>query len=146
MDCLGQLFGVISMTFGIDDAISAGLQIINKFVPDPAQKAEAIAEHEKLVQEMSLAQLSADVQTQAAQIDVNKIEAASEDKYTSRARPTIIYLCGFGFGYQYILQPFLLFAITCLGKTIVIPTLDMTAIGTVLLGICGLRSWDKKQF
>ena len=31
----------IVMAFGIDDAIAAGLQIINKFVPDPAQKQAA---------------------------------------------------------------------------------------------------------
>lgn len=29
------------MAFGIDDAIGAGLAIINKFIPDPAAKAKA---------------------------------------------------------------------------------------------------------
>ncbi len=115
----------------VKDVVNAvGDQVNKKVILKAAQESE---------------ELQAGITERTAQIDVNKIEAASEDKYTSRARPTIIYICGFGFGYQYILQPFLLFAITCLDKTIVIPTLDMTAIGTVLLGLCGLRSWDKKQ-
>ncbi len=29
------------MAFGIDDIVGAGLQIINKFIPDPAEKAKA---------------------------------------------------------------------------------------------------------
>ena len=131
------------MAFGVDDAIAAGLQVLNKFIPDPQAKAAAIAEHEQLIQKAVSEQLQADTQIANAQIEVNKVEAGSEDKYTSRARPTIIYLCGFGFGYQYIFQPFLLFTLTTLGKTIIVPTLDMTAIGTVLLGLCGLRSVDK---
>lgn len=31
------------MAFGIDDLIGAGLSIINKFIPDPAEKAKAQA-------------------------------------------------------------------------------------------------------
>lgn len=107
-------------------------EILDKFIPDPQQKANAILELEKLQQ-----------QSELAQIEVNKTEASSEDKYTSRARPTIMYICGAGFGYQYILQPFIISFLSAMNISVTIPNLDMTAIGTVLLGLCGLRSWDK---
>jgi hypothetical protein len=35
------------MAFGIDDAIAAGLKIIDKFIPDPAEKAKAAAAFEQ---------------------------------------------------------------------------------------------------
>ncbi len=123
--------------------LDIGMQLINKLIPDPEQKANAQLALLKLQQEGEFKDLEANVQIAQGQIDINKIEAASEDDYTRRARPTIMYICGIGFGYQYILQPFFVLLIKCNHVVVDIPNLDMTAIGTVLLGLCGLRSFDK---
>ena len=47
--------------FAIDDIVSAGLKIIDKVIPDPAQKAQAQLELAKLAQEGKLADIQADI-------------------------------------------------------------------------------------
>jgi len=48
------------MAFGIDDAIAAGLKIIDKFIPDPELKAKMAQELENNKKDMLLANLQAD--------------------------------------------------------------------------------------
>ncbi len=129
----------------LEELVKGALGIASKYIPDAEAKANFELEIAQLQAQVQNTQVQADAAVAVEQSKVNEVEAASEDKYTSRARPTIIYVCGFGFGYQYILQPFMLFVINCMGKVLTIPTLDMTAIGTILLGLCGLRSWDKNS-
>jgi len=66
------------MAFGIDDAIAAGLKVIDKFVPDPAAKAKAEAE------------LRADLlASDRAQMEVNKAEAQTGSLFIGGWRPAI---------------------------------------------------------
>ena len=46
--------------FGVDDIISVGLKLLDKVIPDPAQKAEAQAKLLELQQQGRLAELQAD--------------------------------------------------------------------------------------
>jgi hypothetical protein len=46
--------------FGIDDIVGVGMKLIDKLIPDPAQKAQAQLELAKLAQEGKLAELQAD--------------------------------------------------------------------------------------
>jgi len=48
------------MAFGIDDAIAAGLKIIDKFIPDPELKAKMAQELENNKKDMLIANLQAD--------------------------------------------------------------------------------------
>ncbi len=126
------------MAFGLDDAASAFFQIVNKFIPDPAQKAAAIQEHEKLVQEMNLAILNADKEIATAQIEVNKVEAASENLFVSGARPFILWVCGIALAYHFVLQPLITFVLAAFDHMIVLPVFDMDTLNTVLMGLLGL--------
>lgn len=47
--------------FGIDDIIGVGMKLVDKLIPDPAQKAQAQLELAKLAQEGKLADIQADV-------------------------------------------------------------------------------------
>ena len=47
--------------FGIDDIVGAGLKIIDKVIPDPAQKAQAQIKLTKLAQEGKLADFQAEI-------------------------------------------------------------------------------------
>lgn len=84
-----------------------------------------------------------------AQIAVNQVEAASDDKYTSRARPTILWICGFGLAYATIILPILEFvAKVCFGYSGEFPKVDWALLSQVMVGILGLgamRSYDKKN-
>ena len=43
--------------FGIDDIVGAGLKILDKVIPDPAQKAEAALKLQQLAQDGKLAEI-----------------------------------------------------------------------------------------
>lgn len=127
------------MAFGIDDAIAAGLQIINKFVPDPAQKAQAALE---LAQLQSQAQAAVD----KSQSDVDAIEAASPNVFVSGWRPFVGWVCGAGFAYQIILEPLLKFICAASGHPVLLPSFDSVLLGEVMcgmLGMGGMRTWEK---
>ena len=114
------------------------LDKLDKIFPDPQQKAQAILELEKLKQSGELAMLASETQLAQMQSDVNKIEASSTDKFASRWRPFIGWVCGVAFAYHFILQPLLAFAIINSGGDAKLPAFDMDALSTVLMGILGL--------
>lgn len=123
------------MAFGIDDAIGAGLQIINKFVPDPAAKAQAEAELRDSLQKWD-----------AGQDSTNTAEAASADPFTSRWRPFIGWVCGVALGYQYVLAPIGVWVSQILGHPVPTPPkLDDSLWQLMLgmLGLGGLRTYEK---
>ena len=82
------------MGLGITDAISAGLGIINKFVPDPAAKAQAEAE-------LRSSLMAWDKQ----QNDVNAVEAANSNLFVAGWRPAVGWVCALALLYQYVVSP-----------------------------------------
>jgi|TARA_R110000851_G_C12893242_1_gene547355 hypothetical protein len=135
--------------FGIGDAVTAGLKIIDKFIPDPKAKADAIFKLKNLEQEGNMAQLNAYVTQLSGQIEINKIEAASSNLFKSGWRPFIGWVCGSAFAYKFIVQPFLLFLVA-LGQInidiSILPVLEWQELSAVLMGMLGLgsmRSFDR---
>jgi|TARA_R110000772_G_scaffold18067_4_gene50460 hypothetical protein len=135
--------------FGIGDAVTAGLQIIDKFIPDPKAKADAIFKLKNLEQEGNLAELNAYVTQLSGQIEINKIEAASSNLFKSGWRPFIGWVCGSAFAYKFIVQPFLLFLVALGGLDFdisILPVLQWQELSAVLfgmLGLGGMRSFDR---
>ncbi len=129
------------MTFGTDDAFSAFFQIVNKFIPDPAQKAAAIQEHEKLVQDMNLAILDANTKAQIGQIDVNKVEAANTNLFVSGWRPAAGWACVSALIYQMIFRPVLGWIMINLAGWSMPPALETDTLMTLLFGLLGLGGY-----
>jgi hypothetical protein len=131
----------------LDSVLNFGSKLLDKFIPDPAQKAAAQLELVKLSQSGELAKLAADTQLAQGQLDINKIEAASSDRFVSGGRPFIIWVCGVGLGVQFIVSPLLtFFAELCFNKHIVMPNLDtgtLLALLASLLGTSYMRSQEK---
>jgi hypothetical protein len=73
--------------FGIDDIIGAGLKIIDKVIPDPAAKAAAQLELQKLAQDGKLAELQADMNEQNNISDRWKADLASDSWLSKNIRP-----------------------------------------------------------
>jgi len=117
------------MAFGIDDAISAGLQIVNKFIPDPNQRAEAEAALRSSLQGWD-----------AQQTQVNANEAQSSSIFVSGWRPAIGWVGALGLAYQYLLRPIAVGA-----GWHDLPTLDQSLMElvTAMLGMAGLRTYEK---
>lgn len=115
-----------------------GSKLIDRLWPTPESKAAAQLELLKLQQTGELAELAAETDIAKAQIEVNKAEAASEDKFASRWRPFIGWVCGVAFAYHFILQPLMAFIFAARGVKVELPDFDMGTLNTVLMGLLGL--------
>ena len=79
--------------FGIDDIIGAGLKIIDKVIPDPAQKAQAQLELQRLAQDGKLAELQADMNEANNISERWKADASSDSWLSKNIRPlTLIFI------------------------------------------------------
>ncbi|HZL59417.1 MAG TPA: holin family protein [Stellaceae bacterium] len=123
------------MAFGIDDIIGNVLGIVNKFIPDPAQKAQAEAELRSTL-----------VQWDQAQNQVNAAEAQNNSIFVAGWRPFIGWCCGGALAYQYLLVPLAVWAASWMGHDFPPPpALDDTMWQLMfgMLGMGGLRTYEK---
>ena len=91
--------------------------------------------------------LRADVDAMKGQLDINKIEAQSQDKFNTRWRPFIGWICGVAFGYATILEPLARFIASVVyryaGPFPVINTELSLQVLLALLGLGGLRTFER---
>ena len=123
------------MSFGIDDAIAAGLKVLDKFVPDPEARAKAESALRDSLQAWD-----------KAQTDVNAIEAANANVFVSGWRPFIGWTCGLALAYQFVVSPIFVWVALCAGyHPPAPPKLDDTMWQLVfaMLGMGGLRTFEK---
>lgn len=135
----------------ISDVFAGGAEGILKGIKDVASifKADPL---EVMRLQAAIAQTEATLASQlsSAQTKVNEIEAASSDKFVSRWRPAIGWICGAAYAWEFVLQPLLSFALAVGGAPVDVthlPKLDVSELSMVLMGMLGLgamRSWDKK--
>jgi hypothetical protein len=123
-------------------------KVVDKLFPDPQKAQEAKIELFKLQQSGELAKLAAETDLVKGQLEINKVEAASESLFVSGGRPFVIWVGGFGLAYAAILEPILRFIATVgFGYTGTFPAIDTTITLQVLGGLLGLgylRSKDKQ--
>jgi len=124
----------------ISALIGLGKAAIEKIFPDPTARAEATLKLEKLAQEGKLAELNAEVSLLTAQIDVNKIEAASDSLFKSGWRPAVGWTCVCGLFYTFLARPLLIWILLLNNVDAVPPALDMGDLITLLGGLLGLSS------
>jgi len=109
--------------------------------------ADDLVTTDKERMELELKDKELDIRLAESQNEVNKTQAASDDKFASRARPFILWGCGFAVIYSALLEPVLRFMAVVLfsytGEFPIINTdvLEFTMYG--LLGLGSLRSIDK---
>lgn len=123
------------MAFGIDDAIAAGLQVINKFIPDPAEKARAEAELRGSLLAWDQGQMS-----------VNQAEAQNASIFVAGWRPFIGWVCGGALAYQYVASPLVSWISATLGHPLPpAPSFDgmLWELMFGMLGFGGLRTLEK---
>jgi len=123
--------------FGFDAAVAAGLSIIDKFIPDPQAKIAAEAG-------LRDALLSVD----KAQMQVNAAEAASPSLFVAGWRPAVGWCCTIAMAWSYIVQPVAVFTLAQFDALVTLPTLDLSTMMPVLLGMLGmggLRTYEKTK-
>lgn len=93
--------------------------------------------------------LKADLTMFAGQMEINKVEAASSSLFVAGWRPATGWVCASALAYNYVLQPFLAFAIGAMAWQLPpLPVLDGSALTVILGGMLGLgsmRSFDKMK-
>jgi len=123
-------------------------KVIDRVIPDPAKKAEAQMELLRLQQAGEFKQLDADLQLMLAQVEINKIEAASPSLFKSGWRPFVGWVCGAGFAYMLVVRPILPWLVSEFGgRAVDMPAVDLGVLTTTLgalLGVGVMRTVEKK--
>lgn len=120
--------------------------LFDRVFPDPKDAADAKLEVMRMAQAGELAQLNADLQLATGQIEVNKVEAASQSLFVAGWRPAIGWVCGAAFAFKFILGPAAVVGMAMAGHPITLPVFDFTEMSTILLamlGLGGLRTVEK---
>ena len=120
--------------------LPAVTDVIGRFLPEDKEK-RAAAEREI---EKQLATHLAKIDL--AQLEINKQEAAHRNIFVAGWRPFIGWSCGIAMCYAYIIQPITIFVLAQTGNLVSLPTLNLSEMMPVLLGMLGLgglRSFEK---
>jgi hypothetical protein len=128
----------------IDSILNIGGKLIDKLIPDPEAKAKA---------QLELAKMAQDGELEAMKTQMSAIiaEAQSADPWTSRARPSFLYvvyillLWSIPMGILSVFRPEAAVAFTAGFKAWMnaIPEPVLTLFGTVMLGYVVGRSYEK---
>lgn len=110
------------------DPVTAGLDLA-KTVVSTIWPDKTAAEQAQLAAALSLVQ---------GQMDINKVEAASPNGFTSSWRPFIGWVCGVGCAWNWIGLPVAKFTMIALGHPITISPADLSEMMPLLLGMLGL--------
>lgn len=125
------------MTFGIGDAVAAGIKVLDKFIPDPEERAKAEAA------------LRADLlQWDKNQTDINVEEARNPHIFVGGWRPALGWTCAFAFAFIYVLGPLITWSTTLAGYPVPLPNFNTEALMTLtlgMLGLGGLRTLEKMK-
>lgn len=124
----------------ISAVLDIGGKLIDRLWPDATQRDAAKLELLKMQQTGELAQLAAETELAKGQIEVNQVEAGSSNLFVAGWRPWIGWVCGVAFSYHFVVQPMLAFILAATGHPVTLPTFNMDALYTVLLGMLGLGS------
>jgi len=112
--------------------------LLEKFIPDPQQAADAKLKMLDMAQKGELAQLDADMKLALGQLEVNKIEAGT-DIFRGGWRPATGWVCVMGLLYQFLVVPLLPWVATVAGATVPpLPAIDNGTLMTLLAGMLGL--------
>jgi len=124
--------------------------IIGRFIPDPIEAQKAQLEILKLADAKESRELTAIVELSKQQNDINLKQAESGTFFVSGARPAAMWVFNAALAWQFLLRPAIetiYIFYTGHAVPVPLPTLDnaLWEMGFGLLGLAGLRSWDKKN-
>ena len=128
----GSIMGLLSSLVGggVVDAATGVANIIDKFVETPDERAAA---------DMLLAKMAQ--RPGELQVELNKIEAGHRSLFVAGWRPALGWICAFGLGFTFLINPVIQWATGELGPELPHDIMLELVIG--MLGIAGLRTAEK---
>lgn len=147
---IGQVLGAIVGTAASPEAsiVDAAKGILGMFKLDPTKKAELAAQLTAENIDLEKTQLAGAIAQLQGQLDTDKAEAASKSVFVAGWRPWIGWVCGAAFAWAYVLEPFSAFVLSAFHVQLVLPSLNLSEMTPVLLGMLGLgglRTYEKVQ-
>ena len=124
------------------------LPIIGSLIGTIAQTATDIIGTEKDRLDYQLKSRELDLRSDQNQVDINKIEAASDNIWKSGWRPAVGWVCVLGLFYEFIVMPILPWVLIVCGVNNVppLPKINDNALDTLLyamLGLGSMRTFEK---
>ena len=120
-----------------DSIVGVAGKVLDKFVEDKDLKTKLDFELRKAYSNANL-----------AQIDVNKEQAKHPSIFIAGARPSIMWICAFGLGGQFVFLPVAAWYIAITGQPIPLPEIEtegLMSLTLALLGLGGMRTFEKKN-
>ena len=125
MGFLGKLLGM-----GIGTTVESIAGVVDKFVE---------TEEEKKAAEVVMMKLK---QNEAKwQSEITKVQAAHRSIFVAGARPFLLWVCGIGFLFVFLINPILQWALGMPGPVLPVDIMMELTIG--MLGLSGLRTIEK---
>lgn len=134
---------------GLGAIFDFGSKLVDRLIPDPAQKLAAQQELMKMAMEKELAVMANDTALIKAQTDINAIEAASPNTFVAGPRPALMWVGVAGVLYMWLLLPLATFVYTTYtGHPLPVqpPAVDGNLLAMLggLMGLqIGARSYEK---
>jgi hypothetical protein len=108
------------------------MEVAGRFLPEDKEKRAAAEREIEAQLTTHLAKID------LAQLEINKVEAASRSVFVSGWRPFIGWSCGAAMALNFIVFPIASFVLAQTGHLVELPTLDMSEMMPVLMGLLGL--------
>jgi hypothetical protein len=127
----------------VSDIVQSMIAPVTGLISEAITDKDKAAEIAFKIATMAAEQAHAEV---IAQIEVNKVEAASGSLFVAGWRPGMGWTCVAAYFLAYVGLPMLSFITELSGRHIELPSIDFNALSPVLLGMLGLgvmRSFDK---
>jgi hypothetical protein len=124
----------------IGSILSIGEKLIEKLIPDPKLKAEALQKLAEMEQKGDLAVI-------AGQVEINKIEAANTNLFIAGWRPFLGWVCAGAFAISLVVIPLTGYVALVAGRPLPPPpkmeTEQVMMLLTGMLGLGGMRTIEK---
>ena len=120
-----------------DSIIGVAGKVLDKFVEDKDLKTKLDFELRKAYSDANI-----------AQIEVNKEQAKHPSLFVAGARPSIMWICAFGLGWQFVFLPIVTWYMAFTGQPILLPNIEtegLMSLTLALLGLGGMRTFEKKN-
>tara|TARA_R110000851_G_scaffold121653_1_gene250559 strand:- start:490 stop:894 length:405 start_codon:yes stop_codon:yes gene_type:complete len=108
------------------------MEVAGRFLPEDKEKRAAAEREIEAQLTTHLAKID------LAQLEINKVEAASRSVFVSGWRPMIGWTCGAAMALNFLVFPLASFVLAQTGHLVELPNLDMTQMMPVLMGMLGL--------
>lgn len=112
--------------------LPAVTDIVGRFLPEDR---EARAKAEREIEAQLTAHLA---KVDLGQMEINKVEAASRSVWVSGWRPAVGWCCVTAMSLNFVVFPLASFVLAQSGYLVDLPTLDMSEMMPVLMGLLGL--------